>query len=451
MADSCETIELTKRAVEAAQPRTLPNGEVRQRLYFDKKLPGFGVCVGATAKTYFAQGYVRGRSRRPTIGRHGVFTVEQARREAQQLLAKMARGLDPVEEERKQRARGFTLRQALELCEQTLNIDGASQRTIDGYRGDIDKYLKDWLDRPLAETTREDAHKKHQKIAADVAAGRYAGEYSNGRKRKRTAAHGRHTADRAMFAFRRVYNRALRAHPELPAVSPTINVDFFRVKRAKKELPLERLHEWYEHVMALSNPIRRDHLLFTLHTGLRRGDATTVRWEHVDFQRRVLHLPKPKGGEERAFDLPLTPYLIQLLKTRKKENAEAFGNDNAWVFPAVSSSGHIAEPREEFEGIKWTPHDLRRWFITAAESLNVSPYAIKMLVNHQLPSGDVTSLYIQQEAKRLATVMQAIGGKLRAACKAPAPAKRAASAGLKATAATVVQFPRRVQRAQRAA
>src|SRR5438309_1195111 len=104
MSNTCITKKLTKREVDAAQPlflkagtklkndRQLKSDELRQRLYFDTELPGFGLCVGAKAKTYFAQGTVRGGFQRITIGRHGVFTVDQARREAQQVLAKIARG-----------------------------------------------------------------------------------------------------------------------------------------------------------------------------------------------------------------------------------------------------------------------------------------------------------------------------------------------------------------------
>lgn len=415
---TCQAIKLTKRSVDAAVPVEI-KGVTRQRLYLDTDLRGFGLCVGAGAKTYFAQRSVHGRSRRVTIGRHGVFTVDQARRKAQQLLAQMANGVDPTDEKRKARARGFTLKEALELCEQTLKTKKRSERTIDGYKYAITTYLKDWLDRPLAEITRDEMQRRHQKIAADVAAGKFAGAYSNGRKRKRAKGQGQATANSAMVAFRAVYNRALRGHPELPA-NPCINVDWFAVEREKKELPLSELYKWHKRVLGMDNSIRRDYLLFTLHTGLRRKSATEVRWEDVDIKRQVLRVPKPKGGH--PFDLPLSEFLIRLLDARRKENAEVF-EDSPWVFPAESKSGHIAEPREDFDGVKWTPHDLRRWFITAAESLDLSPYVIKSLVNHRLPSGDVTAGYIQHEVERLRPAMEMIGAKLRALCDPATGAK----------------------------
>ena len=42
-----------------------------QRLYFDTERPGFGLCVGAKAKTFFYQRDVDGKSVRTTIGRFG--------------------------------------------------------------------------------------------------------------------------------------------------------------------------------------------------------------------------------------------------------------------------------------------------------------------------------------------------------------------------------------------
>ncbi len=125
---------------------------------------------------------------------------------------------------------------------------------------------------------------------------------------------------------------------------------------------------WYAGVAQIANPVRRDYLRFALFSGLRREAAAAMRWEHVDFDRRVLHVPKPKGGEERAFYLPLSDYLLTLLQQRQRENptlvAQQVIPDDAteWVWPAYSATGHIAEPRETIRGVRFTIHDLRRTF-----------------------------------------------------------------------------------------
>jgi integrase len=52
-------------------------------------------------------------------------------------------------------------------------------------------------------------------------------------------------------------------------------------------------------------------------------------------------------------------------------------------------------------------HDLRRTFITIAESIDVAPYTIKRLVNHTMRN-DVTAGYIVSDLERLRGPMQKI-------------------------------------------
>lgn len=58
-------------------------------------------------------------------------------------------------------------------------------------------------------------------------------------------------------------------------------------------------------------------------------------------------------------------------------------------------------------GVHFTVHDLRRTFITVAESLNISAYALKSLLNHKM-SNDVTAGYIIKDAERLREPIQKI-------------------------------------------
>ena len=65
----------------------------RDTVYWDRTLPGFGVRVYATgSKVYVVQTRSGGRSKRVTIGRHGVVTAEQARRRAALIIARIKSG-----------------------------------------------------------------------------------------------------------------------------------------------------------------------------------------------------------------------------------------------------------------------------------------------------------------------------------------------------------------------
>ena len=81
---------LSRRAVDA-----LPVAE-REALFWDRDLTGFGVRVHPSgSKVYMVQTRARGKTRRVTIGRHGVWTPERARREAGRLLASLKAGETP--------------------------------------------------------------------------------------------------------------------------------------------------------------------------------------------------------------------------------------------------------------------------------------------------------------------------------------------------------------------
>src|SRR6185312_15455774 len=79
--------KLTKRTVDAA--------DIRETDYFiwDDDLPGFGLRVFASGKrSYLIQYRAAGRTRRYTIGLHGVWTPETARQEAKVQFGRVARG-----------------------------------------------------------------------------------------------------------------------------------------------------------------------------------------------------------------------------------------------------------------------------------------------------------------------------------------------------------------------
>ena len=66
----------------------------------------------------------------------------------------------------------------------------------------------------------------------------------------------------------------------------------------------------------------------------------------------------------------------------RKQNAS-----NAYVFPGTGIDGYIIEPRKQMAKviddtkIRFTVHDLRRTFITLAESIyDIAAYALKRLL-----------------------------------------------------------------------
>ena len=85
------TQRISRRTVEA-----LPVGE-RETLYWDSELSGFGVRVYPSgSKIYLVQTRKGGKSRRLTVGRHGLVSADQARNEAARIIADIKAGREPL-------------------------------------------------------------------------------------------------------------------------------------------------------------------------------------------------------------------------------------------------------------------------------------------------------------------------------------------------------------------
>ncbi|MHB8624523.1 MAG: tyrosine-type recombinase/integrase [Sulfuricaulis sp.] len=140
-------------------------------------------------------------------------------------------------------------------------------------------------------------------------------------------------------------------------------------------------------------------------TGLRRQEAARLRWDDVDLIERTLIILDTKNHE--PLTLPLSSFVFALLSNRSSRKI------NEYVFPGSGIQGYIVEPRAaiqcviEASGVDFTLHDLRRTFITVADSLDIPGYAIKRLVNHKI-GRDVTAGYIVHDIERLRRPMQQI-------------------------------------------
>ena len=371
---------LTKRAIDAMQPGK------PQYLRWDGELPGFGVLVGARAKTYVLQR----RGRRITIGRHGPWTLDQARKRARELIVEIDKGNDPVADKKLREARGITLCAALEEHLARLAAKGGAERTAKQMRSEVALHLGDWARRPLSEITKQACRDRHRRL---------------------TEGSGPYLANRVLRHVRAVYNSALKVH-DLPALNPTVGVEWNKQHRRQEPISWADLPAWAERVAKLQ-PVRRDFQTVVLFTGLRSQDAATMRWEHVDLDAGTVHRPRPKGGVDRAFTVPVAGRVLDVLQNRRSENIVLFGDDGGWVFPARSRKtgkvSHLVEGRAAPHQVGVpTPHRLRDTFATAAREAGVGFLELKVLLNHATPSGDVTAGYIKPSVEHLRTCTERI-------------------------------------------
>jgi integrase len=393
-------MKLTRRTVAAIKA---PDPSGRQVIHWDADLKGFGLLAsGVTdAKTYVIQRRLPdGRTRRVTVGAVGEFArVEDARRRAGELLLGLREGKDPKAERRRAAARDRTLGDWLDLYLRA-NKD-LRPRSIEEYRGAA-RRIDAWLGRPLRELTTEVVEDKHAEI------GRRSGPAA---------------ANATMRTLRAVWNFALDRDGTLPAnpVRVLKRKGWFPTPPRTRSVRADELPAFYKAVDALPNRIAGDYLKLLLFTGLRRREASALRWDEVDFGLRVIRLPRERAKGGRKLDLPMSSFVRDLLVARR-----SLGDDNGFVFGANSRSGHIEEPKfalkevAEACGIAVSPHDLRRTFVTVAESADISPIALKCLVNHAI-GGDITSGYLQITVERLREPAQKVCDRLMELCDIAAP------------------------------
>ncbi len=248
------------------------------------------------------------------------------------------------------------------------------------YRRTIDIYLRDWADKPVVEITRRMVLDRHRKVGED---------------------NGLSTANNVMRHLRSVLNFTAATHDDLPPNPVTILSQaraWNREQRRRSVIPAHSLPKWWRAVHVEDDYVR-DFLLIALLTGMRRSEIARLRWEDIDLDGKTLTVPKTKNGD--PLELPLSTFLFELLLARREADPDA-----AWVFPGPGQTGHIVETKRFYErvakasGVSFTLHDLRRTFVTVAESLDIPHYALKRLLNHRT-DGDVTGGYIVMDVERL--------------------------------------------------
>ena len=145
-------LKLTKTNID----RVAKPGGKADVLYWDKDAKGFGLRVTPTGLSKFiAQGRVRGTTTdvRVTIGSYGAWTVDEARRKADEYRQLFERGIDPREVAREQKAMQVTLQA---VCDAYVGRPGklkASTAVED--RLHVEQVFAGWKDNVIASFTRD--------------------------------------------------------------------------------------------------------------------------------------------------------------------------------------------------------------------------------------------------------------------------------------------------------
>lgn len=378
-------LKLTKTNIDK-----LPAPQKPQEDHFDTELKGFGIRVNATSKTYFAIGRVNGKQTRVSIGKHGVLTPEQARQEAKLIFGKFYKGINPNKEKAKRRELGITLSEAYE---EYSRIRQSKENTLRVDKSLLKCHLSDWLDKPIAEITKDMAGKRHLALRDKV---------------------GGNTANNTFRLLRRIYNCTNGLHdgtlPPNPVDRLSDTKQWAKVGRRQTIIKDNDLPAWFDAVLSLENVYMKNYILLQLFTGLRKTEGLSLRWEDVDMLERTFTMPDTKNG--KPLTLPMSQFLFSMFQELQANR------QSPYVFPALtknSKTGHMAAPNrqvravEKRSDVKFCLHDLRRVFKTTAQD-TVTKAESDFLTNHS--SKDAGDGYIILSIDKLRIPMEKISEKI---------------------------------------
>lgn len=400
--------KITKKAVDAA----IPNG--RDYVIWDSELPGFGLRVFASGKrSYVLQYRSLGRSRRYTIGLHGVWTPESARLEAKAQLGRIARGDNPAEEKQLDH-RALTVNQLCDLYRNDLEaglILGKSGRpkkasTIYTDLGRIKHHIVPLLgNRRVKDLTRADA----TKLLRDVMAGNTRVSVKTEKLRGKSIVRGGPgTASRTLGLFGAILTYAINAG--IIDSNPAHGI-----RKPKDQVRQRRLTEAeYRELGRMLSESRRDSRYATTAdvirllalTGCRRGEIIGLEWNEVDFEQSCLRLTDSKEGYSiRPVGLPVLEFLEERMPYAEGDHVFV-GLRNSQVFGAFPHQWERIFRGSALDGI--TAHVLRHSFASIANDLGFTEVTIAALVGHA--KGSVTGKYIHTLDTTLVMAADTIAG-----------------------------------------
>jgi len=383
--------KLNKRTVDQAGP-----GKSDYFLW-DDELPGFGLRVFSSGKrSYLVQYRAKGRTRRFTIGPHGAWAPEAARKQARILIGRIAQGGNPAETKRLD-AQTVTVKELcaryLADCEAGL-VPGKGGRpkkpsTMEIDRSRIKRHILPLLgNRRVTDITSADIGK----FLRDVANGKTRADIKTKKRGRAIVRGGIGTGSRGVGLLGGIFTYAIRE-----GIIEKNPVHGFR--KPKDRIRDRRLTDREYRVLGkiladaafdpqFSTATKMVRALAM--TGCRRGEIINLRMGEIDVQRSCIRLEDSKeGASTRAIGLPVVELLQPLLSDDEAD----------FVFPGTEEGKPLVGFPKLWEKLvkdtpleSVTPHVLRHSFASVANDLGFTEPTIAALVGHS--RGTITSRYI---------------------------------------------------------
>ena len=134
------------------------------------------------------------------------------------------------------------------------------------------------------------------------------------------------------------------------------------------------------------NPHVYPFIVIGLDTSMRRMEILSIRLEHIDLDRRIIHIPKAKAGSREQ---PITRHLADFLRGY----FQVAEQDQEWLFPAPKSkTGHVIAIEKAFRRVveaaglnpaEVVRHTLRHTAITHLVQAGVDLPTVQRISGHK--------------------------------------------------------------------
>lgn len=327
-------------------------------IVFDDDIAGFGLrCRGGRYSWVFQYAIGTGSARitrRIKIGDYPALSPVKARKEAEDLHAKVHLHGDPAIERRKNRIEagntfGKLAERYLEFKEGTLRR--SSLREVKRH---LELYAK-----PL--------HALSLSSIDQAAIARLLNTVAEG---------GPIAANRTRATLAAMFSWAMGEG--LAASNPVINTNRRDEKSRDRVLSDDELRTiWH----ALNDDDFGIIVKLLMLTGQRAGEIAGLRWDEINFERGLVSIPGERTKNKRPHDVPMARTAHALLEARHRRGQRelVFGRYGG-AFAGWSAAKRVLG--EQIKLPHWTIHDLRRSAATGMAEIGIAPHVIEAVLNH---------------------------------------------------------------------
>lgn len=343
---------LTKTLVERIQPTD------RDIFEWDDRIKGFGVRVKPSGVRSYIVQYrnLHGRSRRITIGKHGRWTAEEARKHARLLLGQADRGEDPVEDKMAARS-ASTVKEFAERYFADYAPAKKKASSIETDEINLRLHILPAIGNlPIKAVTRADVVRLHQSMKDTPGA-----------------------ANRTMCLVSHMMNVAEAWGLRPDNTNPCRHVEKYKEIKRERYLSADELGRLGEALSEDELPAVVAAVRLLILTGCRRGEILTLRWEYVDLKGECLRLPDSKTG---AKVVHLSAPALAVLR-------DLGPMESGWVIEGAKPGAHLVNLKKPWYRIRKAAsledvriHDLRHSYASVAAGLGEGLHVIGKLLGH---------------------------------------------------------------------